>query len=55
MVYLHGLGVSILALNDVELVAELFEKRPGIYSDRPRFTVAGDLLGFDKVSIEILD
>lgn len=49
LVYLHGLGVSILVLNDVELVAELFEKRPGIYSDRPRFTVAGDLLELDKL------
>ncbi|KAF4571534.1 hypothetical protein EYR36_008874 [Pleurotus pulmonarius] len=48
MLYFRGLGVSILVLNDVELVTELFEKRPGIYSNRPRFTVAGDLLGIDE-------
>ncbi|KAF4597560.1 hypothetical protein EYR40_008022 [Pleurotus pulmonarius] len=48
MLYFRGLGVSILVLNDVKLVTELFEKRPGIYSNRPRFTVAGDLLGIDE-------
>ncbi|KAF4597561.1 hypothetical protein EYR40_008023 [Pleurotus pulmonarius] len=49
-VYLHGLGgTSILFLNNVNLVVELFEKRASIYSERPRFTVAGDLLGLDKI------
>ncbi|KAF9489452.1 cytochrome P450 [Pleurotus eryngii] len=49
-VYLHGLGgTTILFLNNVNLAVQLFEKRPTIYSERPRFTVAGDLLGLDKL------
>ena len=43
------LGQDIVILNDVEAVMELLEKRSSIYSDRPSFTFAGDLVGWKYV------
>lgn len=48
LVYLHGLGNSILVLNDIKTVNDLLERRGTIYSHRPTFTVVGELMGLDQ-------
>ncbi|KAH7923415.1 cytochrome P450 [Leucogyrophana mollusca] len=48
LVYLRTFGTGILALNSIEAVNELFEKRSQVYSDRPTFVMAGELIGFDQ-------
>ncbi|KAK7452187.1 hypothetical protein VKT23_012290 [Stygiomarasmius scandens] len=54
LVFLHGLGNKILVINDLQFINELFEKRWNNYSDRPIFTVAGELMGLDKCSAPIM-
>ncbi|KAF9018942.1 cytochrome P450 [Hymenopellis radicata] len=48
IVYLHGLGNSVLALNTMEAIEDLLVKRGNIYSHRPIFTVVGELIGLDN-------
>ncbi|KAF5344480.1 hypothetical protein D9758_014138 [Tetrapyrgos nigripes] len=48
LVFLHGLGNKVLVVNNIELIAELFEQRWSTYSHRPTFTVVGELMGVDQ-------
>ncbi|TDL26384.1 cytochrome P450 [Rickenella mellea] len=48
MVYVEALGNGILLLNTIELVNEMLQKRSSIYSDRPTFVMAGELMGLDN-------
>ena len=43
LVYLNGLGQSILVINSATAAYELFEKRSSIYSDRGEFPMVKDL------------
>ncbi|KAK7049828.1 hypothetical protein VNI00_005258 [Paramarasmius palmivorus] len=40
-------GTSVIVINSFEIARELFEKRSSIYSDRPRFPMMNELIGFD--------
>ena len=42
--YLNALGQPIIVLNSLKAAFELFDRRANIYSDRPRFIVAHDIL-----------
>ncbi|KAG1849428.1 cytochrome P450 [Suillus subalutaceus] len=48
VVYAEALGNSILILNTIESVTDLLVKEPTVYSDRPTFTMVGELMGLDK-------
>ena len=47
--YYHGLGNKFLVLNSMKAINALLEKRASIYSDRPTFTVVGELMCLNKV------
>lgn len=49
VVYLDVLGNSILVLNSLEAINDLFDKQALNYSDRPTFTMVGELMGLDQV------
>ncbi|KAL0949262.1 hypothetical protein HGRIS_009340 [Hohenbuehelia grisea] len=48
LVYLRGLGTSILVLNSSKSINDLLEKRGSNYSHRPIMTMAGELMGTDE-------
>ncbi|KAF7432586.1 hypothetical protein PC9H_004528 [Pleurotus ostreatus] len=48
VVYLHGLGNSVVVLNDLKAVNELLDRKGVIYSHRPLFAVIGELVELDK-------
>ncbi|KAJ7579218.1 cytochrome P450 [Mycena floridula] len=47
VIHLKVFGTSILVVNTLEAATELLEKRSSIYSDRPRFTMLNELMGWD--------
>ncbi|KAI0764639.1 cytochrome P450 [Fomes fomentarius] len=47
-VFFHGLGNGILVLNSTKAITDLLEKRAAVYSDRPNFTVVGELMGLNQ-------
>lgn len=49
LVFFYGLGNNLLVLNSMEAINDLLEKRGQIYSDRPIFTVVGELMGLNQV------
>nr|VWP02507.1 Arg-6 protein [Ganoderma boninense] len=49
LVFFHGLGNRVLVLNSMKAINDLLEKKGSIYSDRPSFTVVGDLMGLGQV------
>lgn len=49
LVYFHGLGYKVLVINSMKAITDLFEKRHSIYSDRPAFTVVGELMRLGQV------
>ncbi len=49
VVYLHGLGNSIVVLNDLKAVNELLDRKGAIYSHRPLFAAIGELVGLNQV------
>ncbi|KAF9545988.1 cytochrome P450 [Agrocybe pediades] len=49
LLYLSGVGFNILVLNSLEAVSELFENRWSIYSNRPKFVMVGELMGWDYI------
>lgn len=49
LLFLRVPGTSILVLNSFEVVNDLLEKRYKTYSHRPRFVMAGELMGLNKV------
>lgn len=48
LVYVEVLGSQILVLNSLEAVSDLLESRPANYSDRPTFTMLGELMELDN-------
>ncbi|KAF8327073.1 cytochrome P450 [Amanita rubescens] len=40
-------GTSLVIINSLKICKELFEKRSSLYSSRPRFVMAGELVGWD--------
>ncbi|KAJ6489644.1 cytochrome P450 [Mycena vitilis] len=48
LVFFHGLGNNILAVNTLEAVSDLLDKRGNIYSHRPEFTVVGELMALGQ-------
>ncbi|KAF4601638.1 hypothetical protein EYR40_004837 [Pleurotus pulmonarius] len=48
VVYLHGLGNSIVVLNDLKAVNELLDRKGAIYSHRPLLAVIGELVGLNQ-------
>lgn len=47
--FLRAFGYSVLVLNSPEAVSDLLDKRGHIYSHRPRFVMAGELMGLNRV------
>ncbi len=47
--FFHGLGYKVLVINSMKAITDLFEKRHSIYSDRPAFTVVGELMRLGQV------
>jgi hypothetical protein len=47
---LRVLGHHILVLNSLQTINDLLDKRAKIYSNRPVFTVLGELMGLEKAS-----
>ena len=44
MMYLNALGQPILVINGLKTASELLDRRANIYSDRPRYIVANEIL-----------
>lgn len=44
IMYLNALGQPILVINSLNTAFELFDRHANIYSDRPRYIVAGEIL-----------
>jgi hypothetical protein len=44
MMYVSALGRGVLIINSQRVAIDLLEKRSNIYSDRPNFICAGDIL-----------
>jgi hypothetical protein len=42
--YLNALGKPIIVIHSLKAAFELFDRRANIYSDRPRYIVAQDIL-----------
>jgi hypothetical protein len=45
----------MVILNTMESVTDLLVKKPAIYSDRPTFTMVGELMHLDKVRQYVRD
>ncbi|KAJ7644817.1 cytochrome P450 [Roridomyces roridus] len=48
IVYLHGLGNSIVVLNSLDATTDLLSKHGHLYAERPVFTMVGELMGLDR-------
>lgn len=53
LIFFHGLGNHVLVLNSRKAISDLLEKRPLVYSNRPYFTVACELMGLGQVDFEV--
>ncbi|ESK91872.1 cytochrome p450 [Moniliophthora roreri MCA 2997] len=51
VIYFHGLGYRVVVLNALEAINQLLEKRSDVYSHRPQFVLAGELMGLNQVRI----
>ncbi|KAF8898066.1 cytochrome P450 [Gymnopilus junonius] len=51
IIQVNILGQPILIINSTRVAKELLDKRSAIYSDRPRFVMAGDLVGYDETFV----
>ncbi|THV00608.1 cytochrome P450 [Dendrothele bispora CBS 962.96] len=49
-IYLKVFGLDLLVLNSYTAAKELLERRGGHFSDRPQFIVAGELVGWNKLT-----
>ncbi|KAJ3530717.1 hypothetical protein NM688_g7672 [Phlebia brevispora] len=47
MLYLNFAGVTVIVLNSAKHAIELFDKRSAIYSDRSKFVMVNELMGWD--------
>lgn len=50
MVHVNIAGKHIVAVNSVDLAIDLLQVKGAIYSDRPSLYVAGELIGFNKIT-----
>ncbi|KAF8879326.1 cytochrome P450 [Gymnopilus junonius] len=48
LIFFNGLGSTVLVLNSLDAINDLLDKRANISSDRPIFTVAGELMGLNQ-------
>ncbi|KAF9561003.1 cytochrome P450 [Agrocybe pediades] len=48
IIYFEALGNRVIVLNSLEVAHDLLETRAHIYSDRPSFTMIGELIGLGK-------
>ncbi|KAK7443766.1 hypothetical protein VKT23_015550 [Stygiomarasmius scandens] len=55
LIFLHGLGNRVLVVNNLDLAAELFEKQWSVFSNRPTFTVAGELMGLQSTVFSLMN
>ncbi|KAF8629383.1 hypothetical protein AX17_005679 [Amanita inopinata Kibby_2008] len=46
IIHIEVPGASVVVVNSLHVAKELFEKRSSIYSSRPRFPMAGELVGW---------
>ncbi|KAJ7577364.1 cytochrome P450 [Mycena floridula] len=46
--YFHGMGKSIVVLNNLETSADILSKHGHIFAHRPVFTMVGELMGLDR-------
>nr|QPP19119.1 cytochrome P450 CYP1 [Wolfiporia cocos] len=52
IMHLSVLGQHVIVLSSADVITELLEKRSANYSDRPRFPMAGEMIGYsDYISI----
>ncbi|KAF9526217.1 cytochrome P450 [Crepidotus variabilis] len=50
IVYLQILGTDMVVLNSLDAARDLLEKRGSIYSDRPRFVLLSEMMGWELAS-----
>ncbi|KAF9067149.1 cytochrome P450 [Rhodocollybia butyracea] len=48
IVHVSAFGQRIIVLNDAQYATEMLDKKSRIYSDRPKLTMAGKLVGWDE-------
>ncbi|KAF8229384.1 cytochrome P450 [Tricholoma matsutake] len=53
ILYMHVLGQPMIVLSSQEAVRDLMEKRSAIYSDRPRFVLLNELMGWQSASTHV--
>ncbi|KAF9463358.1 cytochrome P450 [Collybia nuda] len=53
LVYLHILGHPMIVLSNLDVVRDLLDKRSSIYSDRPRFVLFSELMGWKSASTHV--
>ncbi|TRM63183.1 cytochrome P450 [Schizophyllum amplum] len=53
VVHLEIFGKHIIVLNSLEAARDLMDKRSGIYSDRPRFVMLCDLMGWANATTHV--
>ncbi|KAH9943938.1 cytochrome P450 [Amylocystis lapponica] len=46
IVHISVFGQSLVVLSSPEIITDMFDKRGAIYSDRPRFPMGGELVGY---------
>ncbi|KAL1938327.1 hypothetical protein VTO73DRAFT_11778 [Trametes versicolor] len=51
LIMLKLLGQPMLIVNSLAHATELLEKRSALYSDRPHFTMAGEIVGWDQILV----
>jgi len=51
---LKALGNTVIILNTLDVVKDLFEKRGNNYSDRVVLAMAGEMMGLDQVGLFLL-
>ncbi|EED84236.1 predicted protein, partial [Postia placenta Mad-698-R] len=48
LLFFRGLGSHVLVLNSMKAINDLLDKRSSVYSNRPTFTVVGELMGLGQ-------
>ncbi|KAB5593902.1 Fumitremorgin C synthase [Ceratobasidium theobromae] len=48
MFYLNILGKPVIVIDSVEIASDLLDKRSNMYSERPTFQMAGEIMGWSK-------
>ncbi|KAF5349315.1 hypothetical protein D9758_011802 [Tetrapyrgos nigripes] len=53
VVHIRVFGSSMVILNSIQVAQDLFDKRGAIYSDRPRFVLLNELMGWHNASTHV--